>query len=292
MGLSGLPDGATVLFIATPFHTRKKAMGFRENLKKKIRIDRLVKIIAPSTGSSGVSRKLDKEKMRELLAMGPYVMEKRRDLELYYRETAGTLNEVLVLDNELPLYGETSLEDVTLRRSPELKEMISIRNIIKILNDSDILIGKGREALSFVQDRTLETLDLHYDKKDIHDLADEALEALARADSNGVIEILELFGEILVFAPLPAEVIVNDYLTYAPAIEDADGGHLFGPIIMYNDKTNTLKLISRRLNLSDPGAREFIPDVALGKIDPDREGPEVFPFLAKLVLSKKGPTIH
>jgi hypothetical protein len=267
-------------------------MSFKENLKKKIQIDHLAKMIAMSTGSSGVPRKIDKEKMRELLLLGPYVLEKRRDLELYHRKIEGAQEEVLVLDNELPLYGNTTLDDITLRRSPELKEMISIRNVIKILNDNDVLIVKGRDAVAYVRDRTLELLDLRYNKKDIQDLADEAVDALARADEDGILEMLELFGEILGYTPLPAEVMVNDYMIYGIPIDDADNDKVFGPIIMYNGKMNALKLIAHQLNISDPGARGIIPDVALGKMDPDREGLDVFPFLAKLALSKKSPTIH
>ena len=56
------------------------------------------------------------------------------------------LGEVLVFDNELSLYGNTTLYGATLHRSPELKEMISIRNIIRILNDSDIPIYKWHDA--------------------------------------------------------------------------------------------------------------------------------------------------
>lgn len=267
-------------------------MSFKENLKKKMQIEHLAKIIAVSTGSPGVPRKIEKEKMRELLSMSPYALEQRRDLELYHRNIDEDLEEVLVLDNELPLYGNTTLDDITLRKSPELKEMISIRNVIKILNDSDIIIGKGREALEYVRDRCLESLDLRYGKQDILDMADEGLEAFARTDSEGVFEMLELFFDILGYSPLPAEVMVNDYIMYGRLYEDVGNGKVFGPVVMYNEKTNALKLIAHRLDIRDPGAQELIPSVALGKMDADKEGGHVFPFLAKLVLSQKGPTIH
>jgi len=153
-------------------------MSFKENLKKKMLIDSLSKTVSQSIGPSGMSRRVDKETMRRLLALSPFVLENRRDLELYFRELEPGLGEVLVLDNELPVYRNTSLEDVTLRKSPELKEMVSIRNIIKILNDSDILMCKGREALGYVQRLALDLLDLRYDERDIEEMADEGLKGL------------------------------------------------------------------------------------------------------------------
>jgi len=114
-------------------------MSFKENLKNKIRIERLTQRVSQSVGTSSASKKINKQEMRELLSLSPFVLEKSRDLELYVRKLDEKEREVLVLDNELPLYGRTSVDDVALRRSPELREMVSIRNIIKILNDSDIL---------------------------------------------------------------------------------------------------------------------------------------------------------
>ena len=181
-------------------------MSFKENLKKKILIDSLTRTASVSIGAPGRSRKVDKETIRRLLSLSPFVFEKRRDLDLYFRELEPNMGEVLVLDNELPLYQNTSLDDVTLRRSPELKEMVSIRNVIKILSDSDILMCKGRDALHYVQDRALELLDLRYDKRDIEEMADEGLEAFARVDSEAVLETLDLFVEILDYRPVPAEV--------------------------------------------------------------------------------------
>jgi hypothetical protein len=61
-------------------------MSLKENLKKKILIDSLAKAVSRSIGPSGGPRKIDKENMRKLLSFTPFVLEKRRDLELYFRE--------------------------------------------------------------------------------------------------------------------------------------------------------------------------------------------------------------
>jgi len=246
-------------------------MSFIENLKNKILIDTLSRTVSQSVGAPGVSRKIDKETMRRLLSLSPFVLEKSRDLDLYFRELEPGIGEVLVLDNELPLYGNTSLDDVTLRKSPELKEMISIRNVIKILNDSDILMYKGREALRYVQDRALDLLDLRYEERDIQEMADKGLEAFVRADSEGVMEMLDLFVEILGYESVPAEVLVNDYVMFGAFYKDEAGKETFGPIIMYNDRTNTIRLIKARVPVGDPIQRAVITGVALGEMEPDAE---------------------
>ena len=41
--------------------------------------------------------------------MSPFVVEKRRDLELYFRQLEPGIGQILVLDNELPLYGKPPL---------------------------------------------------------------------------------------------------------------------------------------------------------------------------------------
>jgi hypothetical protein len=267
-------------------------MSFKENLKKKIRIERLAQRACQSVGAPGISRKVDKETIRDLLSLSPFVLERRRDLELYFRRLEGDEGEILVLDNELPLYGNTTLDDVTLRRSPELKEMVSIRNVIKILRDSDILICKGREALRYVEDRALELLDLRYEAKDIEGMADEGIEALARGDSEVVMELLELFVEILSYRSVPAEVLVNDYVMFGARHEEEGTREVFGPIVMYNDRSNTLRIIKGRVATTDPMERDIVPEVALGQQEADLEEFGVFPFLKDEVLKLEQETIH
>jgi len=267
-------------------------MSFKENLKTKMLIDRLTRTVSLSIGSPGNYRKVDKDTMRKLLDLSPFVFEKRRDLDLYFRELEPGKGEILVLDNELPLYGKTTLEDVTIRKSPELKEMVKIRYIIKILSDSDILMCKGREALHYVQDRALELLDLRYTEKDIEEMADDGIDAYARADPEAVMETLELFAEVLEYESVPAEVLVNDYVMYGARREEMGDRETFGPIVMYNEKTNILRLIKKSIWVDDPIARDIVPAVALGEEEPDAEAHKVFSVLKEEVLKKKSPTLH
>ncbi|MBW1743912.1 MAG: hypothetical protein JRJ47_10880 [Deltaproteobacteria bacterium] len=267
-------------------------MSLKENLRKKILIDSHARAVSQSIRPPGESRKIDKENMRKLLSFTSFVLEKQRDLELYFRELEPGLGEVLCLDNELPLYNNTNLEDVGLRRSPELKEMISIRNVIKILNVKDILLCNGRDAVSYVQNLAVELLDLSFDEKDVDDMAEEGIDALVRADSDGVMEILDLFAELLGYRAVPAAVLVNDYVMFGSHHDLEGGREAFGPIIMYNDKTNILRLIKDPISVDDPLANVKIPGVALGEAEPDAEAYQVFKFLKDAALKKEPRTLH
>lgn len=267
-------------------------MSLKENLKKKILLDSLSRTVLQSTGLPGRPRKVDKENMRRLLSLSPFVLEKQRDLELYFRELEPDIGEILVLDNELPLYGKTTLADVTLRKSPELKEMISIRNIIKILSDSDVLMCKGRDAVRHVYDRALDLLDFRFEEGDLEEMASDGIDALARGDSEAVVEALDLFIEFMGYEPVPAAALVNDYVMFGSHHEAEDERESFGPIIMYNDRTNIIRLIKATVSVDDPLAAETLAGVALGEIEPDAEGYEVFRFLKQEALKKERPTVH
>lgn len=261
-------------------------MALKENLKKKILTERLSRTVCQSIGSPGSTRKIDKESMRKLLALSPFVPEKRRDLELYFRELEPGIGEVISLDNELPLYGNTVVDDVALRRSPEVKGMLNIRNIIKILSDKDIRICKGSDTVLHVQNLALGLLDLSFGEEDMQELVNDGIDAMAREDSDAALETLELFVELLGYKPVPADVLANDHVMYGDQHDGGNGRQSYGPIVMYNDKTNVLRLIKQTVFIDDPETQTLIQDVVLGKIEPDAEGGEVFRFLQQTALAK------
>jgi hypothetical protein len=267
-------------------------MSLMENLRNKILIDRLAGAVSQTIGPPGGPRKIDKESMRKLLSFTPFVPEKMRDLELYFRELEPGLGQVLCLDNELPLYQNTNVEDVGLRRSPELKEMISIKNVIKILNVKDILLCNRKDALHYVHNLAVELLDLSFDEKDVDEMAEQGTDALVKAESDGVMEILDLFVELLGYRPVPAAVLVNDYVMFGAYHNLERGGEVFGPIIMYNDKTNILRLIRDPISVDDPVANVKIQEVALGEAEPDAEAYQVFRFLKDAALERVPRTLH
>ena len=80
-------------------------------------------------------------------------------LHLYVRPLEGEIMEVVVFDNELPIY-HTTVADVALRKSPHWQEMFSTKNIRKIMNDKDVIISKGKESLKGLHSNALALLDL------------------------------------------------------------------------------------------------------------------------------------
>ncbi|MGD9325266.1 MAG: hypothetical protein PVG26_14685, partial [Desulfobacterales bacterium] len=92
-------------------------MSFKENLLKKIEINKLSSKVLQTIGPADSGLKIDKEAMRKLLEIGPYRYRKERDLDLYIEQPDDDQSIILVLDNELPIY-KTTIEDVLIRKSP------------------------------------------------------------------------------------------------------------------------------------------------------------------------------
>ncbi|HUT70882.1 MAG TPA: hypothetical protein VMW89_09415 [Desulfatiglandales bacterium] len=116
-------------------------MSFKENLKAKIKLDRLLQKLVATIREPPGKRWLDKVRTQELLDMTDLKHKKVRDLHLYIRPLEGEIVEVLVLDDELPIY-HTTVADVALRKIPYWQQMssVSIRNVKNIMNDQDVMI--------------------------------------------------------------------------------------------------------------------------------------------------------
>jgi hypothetical protein len=84
-------------------------MSFRENLLKKIEIDRLARRVTASMGPPESGQRIDRDLARRLLGIAGYQVLHLRDLELYLIPPDPP--EVLVLDNDFPIY-TTTPEDV------------------------------------------------------------------------------------------------------------------------------------------------------------------------------------
>ena len=120
-------------------------MSFKENLKAKNKLDRLLEKLVSTIREPSERWWLDRGLTQELLDMTDLEHKKVRDLHLYMRPLEGGTREVLVFDNELAIY-HTTEADVALRKRPYWQEMVSIRNIRKIMNDGDVIMSKGKES--------------------------------------------------------------------------------------------------------------------------------------------------
>ena len=109
-------------------------MSFKENLLKKIEIDKMAQQVIVSMGPPDSGRRIDKTIMRNLLEMTDYSYKRKRDLDLYIEDMDAEKTRILVLDNDLAIY-HTSVYDVAMRKSPTEKEMMKPYNTVKILKD-------------------------------------------------------------------------------------------------------------------------------------------------------------
>ncbi len=263
-------------------------MGFKENLKKKIEIDKLATTVLHSIKPSESGKKADKTTMRLLMEMSPYHRKDERDLELYVQKDKSP-PKILVMDNELPLY-RTTVEDVALRKSPTIKEMVSIRNAVKILNDKDVKVAKTDASVRMIRKESLTLLDLSYDRADIEDMAGDGRSSLENGYGEGVIETLVLFQELLSYEDGPKPFEIANHKVIAPVEKKTSGEIRFGePIVIYSLIKNRLMLIEEQLLSLNREEVEYFHAVATGKSKPTREDGEVFDYLVNAVLSLRVP---
>jgi hypothetical protein len=262
-------------------------MSFKENLLTKLKIDNLTHNVIASIGPVESGNKVDKDAMRSLLEMSPYQHQKVRDLDLYVADFDLTQKKIFVLDNELPIY-QTTIDDVVMRKSPLIKEMVKIRNIIKILKDSDVKLSRKEDSVIAIQKECIDRLDLSFNAADIDEIARDGQASLERDYTDGVIECLELFAELLDYKPAPKAFQLGRYKIMGALTPKVGGEALYGPMIIYSLIHGTLKLIDEQISSFDKTKIELVQQVAAGKQKAAVEGPDVFEYLKNTVLKKKG----
>jgi hypothetical protein len=261
-------------------------MSFKENLLKKIEIDKLANEVLKSIGPPGSERKIDKEAMKRLLEMGPYGYQRERDLDLFIQEVDTGRGNILVLDNELPIY-DTIIEDVAMRKSPYIKEMVSIRNAIKILKDSDVKISTREDSVKNIQKKCIDLLDLRFNESDIKEIAEDGAKSLERDYGDGVIECLTLFAELLGFKAPPKVFKIRHHEIIGASETRESGEVLYGPIVIYSLIENEIKLIDERIGSFDKGKIEYFLSIVSGNQEASKEGAEVFDYLRNAVINQK-----
>jgi hypothetical protein len=254
-------------------------MGFRENLLKKIQIEELVAGILRSIGPADSEQRMDRDAMRRLLERGTYQYRKERDLDLYLLNES----EILALDNELKIY-RTSAEDIGLRKSPTIKEMVSFRNAIKILNDKDVVVTRKADTVRRIRAELVAALDLSFTKADIESLAADGAEALQNGYADGVVEILTLFAELLHFQKAPKVFQVAHHHTWGVLEHPRDDEVRFGPLVMFGLMHNSLKMLEKSISSLDKGALENYHLAAKSEDHADIVGEKVWQTLQETVL--------
>ena len=263
-------------------------MSFKENLLKKINIDKMGRQVIASIGPVDSGRKIDKNIMRKLLDLSNYTYKRKRDLDLYIEDIDAEKTRILVLDNDLAIYN-TSVYDVAMRKSPTVKEMMNPFNVVKILKDTDVVISKKEDSVKTIQLECIAKLNLSFNASDLDKIAKDGLASFENGYSDGVIECLDLFAEILHYRNPPRAFSVGHHKIIGALVKKENGEEMFGPMILYSMIHNTLKLIDQQIGSFDRERIKFVQYVAAGKEKASAEGSDVFQYLKttalKLVVS-------
>jgi tRNA uridine 5-carbamoylmethylation protein Kti12 len=253
-------------------------MSFKENLLKKINIDKMGRQVIASIGPVDSGRKIDKKIMQKLLELANYTYKRKRDLDLYIEDINAEKTRILVLDNDLAIY-DTSVYDVAMRKSPTVKEMMNPFNVVKILKDTDVVISKKEDSIKTIQQECIAKLNLSFNASDLDDITKDGLASLENGYSDGVIECLDLFAEILHYKNPPKAFRVGHHKITGALIKKESGEEMFGPMVLYSMIHNTLKLIDQQIGSFDREKIEFVQHVAAGKNKASAEGSDVFQYL-------------
>ena len=260
-------------------------MSFKENLKAKIKLERLFQRLVSTMRETTGRRWLDKELTKKLLAMTDFEYKKVRDLHLYIRPLEGEIMEVAVLDNELPIY-HTTVDDVTLRKSPYWQQMFSIRNVRKIMNDHDVIASKGKESLKRLHAIALALLDLSYTRDDLALLLKDARRGLEQKSIAQTLESLDLFLELLGFQPLSIEVPDPGFQSFARRKVNGGDVPTFEHLVLFNEENLSLGLKKGTFSPQSDSDLGWVIQYARGEKTADLQGIEVFEFLAELAVLK------
>ena len=259
-------------------------MSFKENLLKKIKINQLARKVQASIGTAESGLKIDKDAMRSLLDMSPYQYQKERDLDLYIQKGDGELSRILVLDNELPIY-ETTVDDVLIRKSPYTKEMLSIKNVVKILKDSDVKRSRKEASLESVQKECIDALDLTYGPSDIEAIAKDGMDSLENGYFEGMLESISLLAELLGYLPPPKGFRIRHIESFGAVTERENGEFLYGPAAVLSRIDNSLVMIEDPISSSEKVQIKLFQKIAQGEEKATIEGQDVFRWLKDRVLN-------
>lgn len=261
-------------------------MAFKENLLQKIRIDQLAAQVLASIRPEGAESNLDKAAMRQLLSLSPFRHHRERDLDLYVLDAGAAAPQVLVLDNELPIY-RTTVADVAMRKSPDVAEMVRPRNIIRILKDSDVKTSRKAESLKAVQSECIARLDLAFTAEDINDLRRDGIASLESSYAEGVKEALALFAELLGYRPPPRPFQAPHCVIYAAVYRKENGEEMVGPAVCYRLAHNELQLTEEAFGSREKDQVERFHALAAGKEPSTVRGAAVFAYLQEAVLNSR-----
>jgi hypothetical protein len=122
---------------------------------------------------------------------------------------------------------------------------------------------------------------------DIEEIEKDGFDALEKWDTDGVVECLSLFAELLNYKSPPKAMKIVNHIVIGSLTKKESGEFMFGPIIIYSTINNYLKLIDQQVGSLDKEKIEFMHNIAVGKEKAPLEGPLVFQYLKEEVLKRE-----
>ena len=177
---------------------------------------------------------------------------------------------------------------MALRKNPFIKEILSLRNIRKILNDEDVVVSRKEESVERLRAECLDTLDLSYSESDIAGIGRSGFASLESNYPEGVIESLELFADLLGYRLAPQSFQLRHHYIVGKLETRESGEVIFGPSVIYSRIDNRISLIPEPVGSYDRPQLEQYRQIAGGDRKAPAEGEAVFYFLRDAVLHKSG----
>ena len=115
-------------------------------------------------------------------------------------------------------------------------------------------------------------------------MAKEGSDSLENGYTEGIMESLSLFSELLGYRPPPRAFQVPHHEIFGALSEKAGAEVLFGPVAALSRIDNSLRMIKNQVSNMDKAKIDFFQQVAQGKQKAAVEGPEVFRYLMEEVL--------
>jgi hypothetical protein len=117
-------------------------------------------------------------------------------------------------------------------------------------------------------------------------IAKEGADSLKNGYTDGILESLSLFAELLGYQPPPKAFRIRHHEIVGTVTEKQDGQIVYGPAVVLSLIDNSLRIIDDKISSLDKGKMEFFQQVAQGKEKASVEGVEVFQYLKDAVLKQ------
>ncbi|HDD35374.1 MAG TPA: hypothetical protein ENF30_01100 [Candidatus Desulfofervidus auxilii] len=206
------------------------------------------------------------ELLRKILQMASYKKYELRGLEIY-----SDGKDIFVLDTELPIYRSTTIEEVAMRKSPELKEMINPFKVKRILSHKDILYLRGEASISHLYKKALSLIDLSMNEEELREIFEESISIYWRDKPKEIREISEIIFEILGYEEVVKQLRLPPYHIYGIPKKNA----YLDPVII-DEEWRKIRLIIGVFPIAEINTLIHFGQIAFGRKKPDFEGVNVF----------------